>query len=162
MTKKEVQNCAGVAKSLESSPDHHQGQPRQKLLYNISCVIKLLLKKSEENSKTKKKKIKKGEQDDNTIAQAAASSLLALVNGLDKSNNFNQLNKMQIHMSNFITEQEGKVEASNKKDFEIINQLEAKSGQDKSPSSRSSEDDTFATPTGLKNQKKCNIDSDED
>ena len=133
------------------------------MLYNISCGIKLLLKKSEENSKTKKKKIKKGEQDDNTIAQAAASSLLALVNGLDKkSNNFNQLDKMQIHMSKLITEQEGKVEASNKKDSEIINQLEAKSGQDKSPSSSSSEDDTFATPTGLKKQFFCEIGSDED
>ncbi len=151
-----------MATSLKSSPDHHQGQPRQKLLYNISCGVKLLLKKSEENSKTKKKKIKKGEQDDNTIAQAAASSLLALVNGLVKSNNFNQLDEMQIHMSKLITEQEGKVEASNKKDSEIINQLEAKSGQDESPSSRSSEDDTFATPTGLKKQKICKIDSDED
>jgi hypothetical protein len=58
--KKEVQNCAGVATSLESSPDHHQEQSRQKLLYNISCGIKLLLKKSEENSKIKKKNIKKG------------------------------------------------------------------------------------------------------
>ncbi len=66
--KDEVQKCAGVETSLKNSPDRHQVQPRQKLLYNISCGIKLLLKKSEENSKTKKKKIKKGEQDDNTIA----------------------------------------------------------------------------------------------
>ena len=151
-----------MATSLESSPDCHQGEPRHNLLHNIGCGINLLLKKSEENSKTKKKKIKKGEQDDNTIAQAAASSLLALVNGLDESINFNQLDEMQIHMSKLITEQEGKVEASNKKDSEIINQLEAKSGQDESPSSSSSEDDTFATPTGLKKQKNCKINSDED
>jgi len=39
----------------------------------------------------------------------AASSLLALVNGLDKSNKFNQLDEMQNHMSNLITEQNGKV-----------------------------------------------------
>ncbi len=91
-----------------------------------------------------------------------ASSLLALVNRLDESNNFNQLNEMQIHMSKLITEQEGKVEASNKKDSEIINRLEAKSGQDKSPSSSSSEDDTSATPTGRKKQKNCKIDSDGD
>ncbi len=74
------------------------------LLYNISCGIKLLLNKSEEN-REKGKKIKKGEQDDNTIAQTAASSLLALVNGLDESNKFNQLNKMQNHKSKLITKQ---------------------------------------------------------
>ncbi len=60
-------------------------------------------------------------------------------------------------MSKLITEQEGKVKASNKKDSEIINQLEAKSGQDESPSSSSSEDNTFATPTGLKKQKNAKL-----
>jgi hypothetical protein len=34
---------------------------------------------------------------------------LALVNGLDESNKFNQLDKMQNHMSKLITEQKGKV-----------------------------------------------------
>ncbi len=63
-------------------------------------------------------------------------------------------------MSKLITEQEGQVEASNKKDSEIINQLGAKNGQDESPSSSSSGDDTFVTPTGLKKQKNCKIDSD--
>ncbi len=57
----------------------------------------------------KRKKIKKGGQDDNTIAQTAASSLLALVNGLDESNKFNQQDEMQNHMSKLITEQKGKV-----------------------------------------------------
>ncbi len=154
-----VQNCADVETSFESSPDRHKGQPRQKLLYNISCGIKLLLNKSEENNNTKKKKMKKGEQDDKTIAQEAASSLLALVNTLDESNNFNQLDKMQMHMSNFITEQEGKEEATKKKDSEIIRRLKARGGHDKSSSSSSSEDDTFAnetmtTPTDLRKQKK--------
>jgi hypothetical protein len=63
-------NNSGVQKSAtsyKSSPDRHQGQQMEMLLYNISCDIKLLLNKSEENSK-KRKKIKKGEQDDNTIA----------------------------------------------------------------------------------------------
>jgi hypothetical protein len=69
---------------------------------------------------------------------------------------------MQIHMSKLITEQEGKVGASIKKGSEIINQLEAKSGQDESPSSSSSEDNTFSTPTGLKKRQICKIDSDED
>jgi hypothetical protein len=46
-----------------------------------------------------KRKIKQGEQVENEIAQTAASTLLALVNVLDKSNKFNQLDEMQSHMS---------------------------------------------------------------
>jgi hypothetical protein len=80
-----VQKSAGVETSYNSSPDRHQGQPKEQLFYNISCGIKLLLNKFKENSK-KKRKIKDGEQDDNEIAQTAASSLLSLVNVLDESN----------------------------------------------------------------------------
>ena len=90
-----VQKSAGVETSYNSSPDQHQGQPKEKLFYNISCGIKLLLNKFEENSK--KRKIKDGEQDDKEIAQTAASSLLSLVNVLDESNKFNQLDEMQNH-----------------------------------------------------------------
>ncbi len=45
---------AGVGTSYDSSPDQHQGQPREKLFFNISCGIKLLLTKFEENTKKKK------------------------------------------------------------------------------------------------------------
>jgi hypothetical protein len=45
---------AGVGTSYDSSPDQHQGQPREKLFFNISCGIKLLLNKFEENTKKKK------------------------------------------------------------------------------------------------------------
>jgi hypothetical protein len=73
---------------------------QDKSCYTISVVVlNSFWRNLKKIVKQKKKKIKKGEQDDDTIAQAAASSLLALVNGLDKSNNFNQLNEMQIHMS---------------------------------------------------------------
>ncbi len=44
----------------------------------------------------------------------AASSLLSLVNVLDKSNKFNQLDEMQNHMSKLITKQQGNVQAANK------------------------------------------------
>jgi hypothetical protein len=67
-----------------------------------------------------KRKIKDGEQDDNKIAQTVASSLLLLVNVLDKSNKFTQLDKMQNHMSKLITEQQGNVQAANKEDSEKI------------------------------------------
>ena len=77
------------------------------LLYNISSGIQLLLNKCEENINKKRKKIKEGEQDDNAIATTAASCLLALVNGMDKSNKFNQLDEMQNHMSKYITKQNG-------------------------------------------------------
>jgi hypothetical protein len=36
---------AGVGTSYDSSPDRHQGQPREKLFFNISCGVKLLLNK---------------------------------------------------------------------------------------------------------------------
>jgi hypothetical protein len=55
----------------------------------------------------KRKKIKEEEEDDNAIATTAASSLLALVNGMDKSNKFNKLNDMQNHMSHLIAKQNG-------------------------------------------------------
>jgi hypothetical protein len=45
---------AGVGTSYDSSPDQHQGQPREKLFFNISYGIKLLLNKFEENTKKKK------------------------------------------------------------------------------------------------------------
>ncbi len=44
----------GVGTSYDSSPDQHQGQPRENLFFNISCGIKLLLNKFEENTKKKK------------------------------------------------------------------------------------------------------------
>jgi len=126
-----VRESAAAAMAHNISPDQHQGQKKEMLLYNISCGIKLLLNKSEENSKKKGRKLKKGEQDDNTIAQTAASSLLALVNGLDKSNKFNQLDEMQNHMSKLITEQKGKVmddyvveKEANKEDSEKKKQVQ--------------------------------------
>ncbi len=137
------------------------------MLHNIVRGINLLLKKSEENSNTKKKKKKTGEQDDNTIAQVAASSLLALVNSLDESYNFNKLDEMQIHMSKLITEQEEKEEPSDSEkikklkaksaDSEKIEQLKTKSGQDESSSSSSSEDNTFGTPSLKKRKKMRNL-----
>jgi hypothetical protein len=87
-----------VETSYDSSPDQHHGQPREKLFFNISCGIKLLLNKFEENIK-KKRENKQGEQDENEIAQMAASSLLALVNMLDRSNKFSQLDEMQSQLS---------------------------------------------------------------
>ena len=102
-----VQESAAVAMDCNISPDRHQGQKKEMLLYNISSGIQLLLNKCEENINKKRKKIKEGEQDDNAIATTAASCLLALVNGMDKSNKFNQLDKMQNHMSNLITKQNG-------------------------------------------------------
>jgi hypothetical protein len=88
---------AGVGTSYGSSPDWHQGRPREKLFFNFSCGIELFLNKFEENTK-KKMKIKQGEQGENEIAQTAASSLLALVNVLDESNKFNQLDEMRNHV----------------------------------------------------------------
>ncbi len=61
----------------------------------------------------------------------AASSLLALVNRLDESNKFNQLDKTQNHMSKLITEQKGKImddyvveKEANKKDSEKKKQVQ--------------------------------------
>jgi hypothetical protein len=55
---------------------------------------------------------------------------LAIVNGLDKSNKFNQLDEMQNHMSKLITEQKGKAmddyvveEEANKEDSEKKNKF---------------------------------------
>ena len=72
------------------------------LLYNISSGIQLLLNKCEENIYKKRKKINEGEQDDNAIPTTAASCLLALVNGMDKSNKFNQLGKFKITCQNIL------------------------------------------------------------
>jgi hypothetical protein len=49
----------GVGASHNSSPDRHQGQPREKLFFNISCGIKLL-NQFEENTKKKTGKLNKG------------------------------------------------------------------------------------------------------
>jgi hypothetical protein len=86
----------------------------------------------------------------------AASSLLALVNGLDESNKFNQLDEMQNHMSKLITEQDGKVEATNKEDSEKINRGKKRSSastDDIIDSSSSSEDENKTPHKGLKKQK---------
>ncbi len=44
----------GVGTSYDSSPDQHQGEPREKLFFNISCGINRVLNKFEENTKKKK------------------------------------------------------------------------------------------------------------
>ncbi len=103
----EVQESEAVAMAYDISPDQHQGQTKEMLLYNISSGIRLLLYKCEENNNKKRKKIKKKEEDDNAIATTAASSMLALVNGMDKSNKFNKLNEMHNHMSYLIAKQNG-------------------------------------------------------
>ncbi len=59
----------------------------------------------------------------------AASSLLALVNLLDESNKFNQLNEMQSHMSKKITEQRGDLQAANKEESVRINRDKKKFSQ---------------------------------
>ncbi len=104
-----VRESAAAAMAYDISPDRHQGQKNEMLLYNIGSGIQLLLNKCEENINKKRKKIKEGEQDDNAIATTVASCLLALVNGMDKSNKFNQLDEMQNHMSNLITKQTSSV-----------------------------------------------------
>ena len=55
-----VQKSAGVVTSYNSSPDRHQGQQKEMLLYNISCGIYLLLNKSEENSLKKEDHLRRG------------------------------------------------------------------------------------------------------
>jgi hypothetical protein len=55
-----VQKSAGVATSYNSSPDQHQGQQKEMLLYNISCGIYFLLNKSEENSLKKEDHLRRG------------------------------------------------------------------------------------------------------
>jgi len=126
-----VRESAAAAMAHDISPDQHQGQKKEMLLYNICRGIQLLLNKCEENINKKRKKIKEGEQDDNAIATTAASCLLALVNGMDKSNKFNELDKMQNHMSNLITKQNGEKTddyvvrgKNNKKDSEKKKQIQ--------------------------------------
>jgi hypothetical protein len=126
-----VRESAAAAMAYDISPDQHQGQKKEMLLYNISRGIQLLLNKCEENINKKRKKIKEGEQDDNAIATTAASCLLALVNGMDKSNKFNELDEMQNHMSNLITKQNGEKTddyvvrgKNNKKDSEKKKQIQ--------------------------------------
>jgi hypothetical protein len=83
----------------------------------------------------------------------AASSLLSLVNVLDESNKFNQLDEMQNHMSKLITEQQGNTQAANKEDSEKINRdkkQSSASGDDLTASSSSSEDKKMKPPKGLK------------
>ncbi len=150
------ETSAGVETSYDSSPERHQGQPREKLFFSISCDIKLLLNKFDKNTKKKKSKIKQGEQDENEIAQMAASSLLALVNVLDESNKFNRLDEMQNHMSKKITEQRGDLQAANKEESVKINRDKKSSVDlnDTTSFSSSSEDKTMTTPRGLRKQKK--------
>ncbi len=86
----------------------------------------------------------------------AASSLLAPVNELDESNKVNQLDEMQNHMSKLITEQDGKVEATNKEDSEKINRGKKRSSASTDniiDSSSSSEDENKTPPKGLKKRK---------
>jgi len=45
----EVQESEAVAMAYDISPDQHQGQKKEMLLYNISSGIQLLLNKCEEN-----------------------------------------------------------------------------------------------------------------
>ena len=151
--------------AYDISPDQHQGQKKEMLLYNISSGIQLLLNKCEENINKKRKKIKEDEEDDNAIATTAASSLLALVNGMDKSNKFNKLNDMQKHISYLIAKQNGEktndyVESgkNNKKDSEI-NKRNSNDSDDYVPSSSSSEDKKKTPLKGLKKQKLCNMSS---
>jgi hypothetical protein len=159
-----VQESAAVAMAYGISPDQHQGQKKEMLLYNISSGIQLLLNKCEENINKKRKKIKEEEEDDTAIATTAASSLLALVNGMDKSNKFNKLNKMQNHMSYLIAKQNGEktndyveIGKNNKKDSEKNKQNSGDS--DYEPSSSSSEDERKTPLKGLKKQKLCNMSS---
>jgi hypothetical protein len=126
-----VQEIAAVAMAEGISPDQHKGQTKEMLLYNISSGIQLLLNKCEESINKKRKKIKEREEDDNAIATTAASSLLALVNGMDKTNKFNQLDEMQNHMSNLITKKNGEdtddyveSEKNNKNDSKKKNKIQ--------------------------------------
>ena len=113
----------------------------------------------------KRKKIKKGEEDDNAIAITAASSLLALVNGMDKSKKFNKLNDMQKHMSYLIAKQNGDktndyVESgkNNKKDSD--KKKRNSDNSDNYESSSSSSEDKRKTPLkGLKKRKLCDMSS---
>ena len=124
------------------------------LLYNISSDIQLLLNKREEKINKKRKKIKEGEQDDNAIATTAASCLLALVNGMEKSNKFNQLDKMQNHMSNLITKQN-----EEKTDDYVVRGKNNEEDSEYLPSSSSSEEKRKTPLKGLKKRKLCDMSS---
>ncbi len=82
----------------------------------------------------------------------AASSLLALVNMLDKSNKFNQLDEIQNHMSKKITEQRGDLQAANKEKCVKIkrNKNCSVDSNNTTSSSSSLEDETLTTPRGLR------------
>jgi hypothetical protein len=108
-----VGTSAGVETSYKSSTERHQELSRETLFLNISHGIKILLNQVEENNKKRKRKIREWEQDENKIAYKAASSLLALVNTLNGTNNFKQLNDMHNHMSK-ITGQLSDLQAANK------------------------------------------------
>jgi hypothetical protein len=94
----------------------------------------------------------------------AASSLLALVNRLDESNKFNQLDEMQNHMSKLITEQKGKVmddyvveKEANKEDSE---KKTSSANTDNLIDYSSSSEDKKKTPLkGLNEQKLYNMSS---
>ena len=98
----------------------------------------------------------KKEENDNAIATTAASSMLALVNGMDKSNKFNKLNEMHNHKSNLIAKQNGEktnddVDSgkNNKKDCKI-SKRNSNNSDDYEPSASSSEDEKKTTLKGLK------------
>ena len=135
--------------AYDISPDQHQGQKKEMLLYNISRGIQLLLNKCEENINKKRKKIKEGEQDDNAIATTAASCLLALVNGMDKSNKFNKLDEMQNHMSNLITKQNGE-----KTDDYVVRGKNNKKDSEKKKTNSANIDDLFLSSSSSEDEKK--------
>ena len=92
---------------------------------------------------------------------------MALVNGLDKSNNFNQLDEMQNHMSNLITAQnEMKTDDyvvrgknNNKKDSEKNKTHSANRDNIFDSSSSSSEEENKTPQKGLKKQKLIDMSS---
>ena len=106
----------------------------------------------------KGRKLKKGEQDDNTIAQMAALSLLALVNGLDESNKFNQLDKCKITCQNLLlskTERLWMIMLWRKKPTKktLRKKTSSANTDDLIDSSSSSEDKKKTPLKGLKKQK---------
>jgi len=73
---------------------------------------------------------------------------------MDKSNKFNQLDKMQNHTSNLITKQNGE-----KTDDYVVRGKNNKKDSKYFPSSSSSEDERKTPLKGLKKQKLCNMSS---
>jgi len=51
-----------VAMAYDISPDLHKDQKKERLFYNISCGIQLLLNKSEKQNNKKRRKLKKGKR----------------------------------------------------------------------------------------------------